>query len=65
MKTGILVKSGQIEDLARGIEFLINNEKCAFEMGRNARKMIEENFTIDLQARRFLELYNNLTEICD
>jgi len=60
--TGFLVKEGDYNGWIEKISFLINDSKSAKEMGLRGRKFVENNFSWDLIAKRFLEiatLYTN------
>lgn len=60
LKDGILVKSGNINELAEKICFLIENEDIRKEMGINARKN-SERFKIDYICQVWKNLFENLT----
>lgn len=44
--TGLLAESGNVEDLARCVRELVQDEKLRKTFGRNARKRVEEKFEI-------------------
>lgn len=54
--TGFLVKEGDYEGWIEKISLLINDNKSAKEMGLRGRKFVENNFSWDLIAKRFLEI---------
>ncbi len=60
METGYLVQSGNTEELAEGIQKILENEELAKTMGSNGRNLVLENFTCELQAQSFYNLYNEL-----
>ncbi len=61
LKDGILVKSGDINELAEKICFLIENENIRKEMGVNARKNAER-FKIEHIAEQWITLFNKLVK---
>ncbi len=61
LKDGILVKSGDINELAEKICFLIENENIRKEMGVNARKNAER-FKIENIAKQWIALFDILVK---
>ncbi len=60
--TGRLVPAGNIEKLGEAIiEVILNGDKREF-MGKNCRRVIEKGYSLEIQARRYLELYRELTD---
>jgi len=60
-KNGYLAKPFDVSDLACGIEWLLNsNEETRRSLSTNARQKVEENFTLDLQVKRYVSLYGKL-----
>ncbi len=55
-ETGFLVERGDAKSLIEKISYLINNEDKAKQMGEKGRKFIEENFSWDTIAKRFLDI---------
>ena len=47
------------EDLARGIDWILNNENY-MEICQNARKKVEENFDIKIIAKKYKQLYEEI-----
>jgi len=58
--TGQLVEPGHTAGLARAISDLLLNEEHRTRMGRNARSLAVENFSLTLQRDRYLQLYRHL-----
>jgi glycosyltransferase involved in cell wall biosynthesis len=48
--------------LREKIEFIINNPVNAKQMGRNGRKAIEEKFNWEVEAKKLVGIYNNLSK---
>ncbi len=48
------------EDLARGIHWVLADEERWESLSRRARKKIEEEFTLTIQARAYLKLYEEV-----
>ena len=59
-KTGLLVESKDVQSLAKAIEFLLDNPQRAREIGQRAKKLVLENFTWAHNARRNVEVYEEL-----
>jgi len=57
---GILVAPESANDLAAAIETILGDESNRVELGRNARRFAQENFTIEQMEKRHEELYTNL-----
>ncbi|MBN2200416.1 glycosyltransferase [bacterium] len=58
-KTGLLIPPGNPDRLAEAIIKLIQKREWAARMGREARKNIGKNYSIENQIRAFEELYEN------
>ena len=56
-KTGLLAELKNTKDLADKIEYMITHPKERQEMGENARKLVEQEYTLQTQANRYLRLY--------
>jgi len=59
-KAGIFVKPGDIESLQSAIVMLYKNKKLREYFGQNARKFIEENFTREKTAEKYIDLLGKL-----
>lgn len=59
-ENGYLAEPFQIEDLARGIGFVLKDAERHAVLSQNARKTALEGFTLEHQARRYLEVYSEL-----
>jgi len=57
---GLLVPGEDAEALAKAVLFMLDNPDKARYMGSNARRTIEEGYTISLVADRYKELYGRL-----
>ena len=51
-ETAITVKPGDPVELSEAIDFLWNHPEECERMGKNARKLVEEKFTIDKVSER-------------
>lgn len=56
-KTGLIAELKNKEDLASKIEYMITHPKERQEMGENSRKLIEQEYTLQTQAKRYFKLY--------
>jgi len=52
--TGLLVKPGDMRDLADKIEFMVTRPEDCRAMGENARKLVEKEFTVEKQVGRYI-----------
>ena len=57
-KNGYLAKPFDVEDLARGIAWVLKDEERLRNLGVNGRQKIEQNFTLEIQANNYLSLYS-------
>ncbi len=55
-KNGYLARPFEPEDLANGIQFVLENQTLSFE----AREKIETQFSMDSQAKQYIALYEKL-----
>lgn len=60
METGYLAPSADVSALARGIETLLTDDQLRTMLGHQARLVAEREFSLDLQARRFEQLYRDI-----
>ncbi|MBE9125338.1 MULTISPECIES: glycosyltransferase family 4 protein [unclassified Coleofasciculus] len=61
-KNGYLVEPYRIEDLARGIAWVLENRERHQNLSRRARDKVEQEFTRELQASRYLSLFTEILE---
>jgi len=59
-KTGFLITPKSIEELASKIEYLLENEKVAVEMGEKGRKRIKKEFGLEKMTNSYVSLYRRL-----
>lgn len=57
---GITVKSDDIEEIRKAIEFLRDNLETVYEMGVRGRKAIEEEFNWENEEKKLLDLYEKI-----
>ncbi|MBT9150330.1 MAG: Spore coat protein SA [candidate division WS2 bacterium] len=57
---GFLVEPGNEKQLAEKIRYLIDNEEERIRMGRNSRKLAEEEFDWSKIAEKYLEVYEEV-----
>jgi glycosyltransferase involved in cell wall biosynthesis len=58
-RTGFLVPPRRASLLAEKIEYLLDNPQTACEMGRQGRKRLEDEFSVDALARRTTAVYEH------
>ena len=61
-KTGIHVNGEDPHDIAWGIKEMLRNFDAAKEWGKNGRKRVLENFTLDMTAEKTLKIYENVID---
>ena len=60
--TGELIPSGSVRKMADAILSLLFDDKARKKMQQNCRELVLEKFSLDIQARQYLALYNTLIE---
>lgn len=61
-KNGYLAQPDQVEDLAQGIVWVLENQERHEKLSHRAREKAEQEFTMELQANRYLSLFTELLE---
>ncbi|MGL4881879.1 MAG: glycosyltransferase, partial [Waterburya sp.] len=61
-QNGYLAKPYEIDDLAQGIAWVIENEERHQKLSARARIKVEKEFTLEIQANRYLSLYKEILE---
>jgi len=59
-KNGYLAQPYKIEDLAQGIAWVLENKERHRKLGDRAREKAEQEFTLEIQARRYLSLFTEI-----
>jgi glycosyltransferase involved in cell wall biosynthesis len=57
---GYIVENLSESDYAAGISNLVNNPKLCQDMSVNCRKIAIDTYSLEIQARRYLELFNRI-----
>lgn len=60
-QNGYLVQPFDIEDLAQGIAWVLENPQRHQKLCDRAREKAEREFSLEIQARRYMSLYSQLT----
>jgi glycosyltransferase involved in cell wall biosynthesis len=58
---GLCVNPYEIDDIAKAIQYLVDNPKIALEMGMNGRKAVEREYNWESQEKILIELYKNIS----
>lgn len=61
-KNGYRAECFSAKDLARGIAWILEDEERYQRLSQRAREKTEKEFTMDLQAKRYLTLYSEVLE---
>jgi glycosyltransferase involved in cell wall biosynthesis len=59
-RNGYLAQPYKIEDLAQGIAWVIENKERHQKLSHHAREKVEQEFTLEIQARRYLSLFTEI-----
>jgi len=59
-ETGLLVRAGEVKELANAITFMLTRLKQAEKMGCKARKFVEEKFSIDIVVTKLEAFYERV-----
>jgi len=59
-ETGLIVEPRNVESLAQAIDFLLTNPEQGREIGQRARKLVLENYTWEVTARRHMKTYEQV-----
>jgi glycosyltransferase involved in cell wall biosynthesis len=57
---GLTVNPFDPEDIAKAIEYLLDNPDQARKMGQNGRKAVLEKYNWENEEQKLIELYENL-----
>jgi glycosyltransferase involved in cell wall biosynthesis len=60
--TGYLAEPGNAQDLHNGIIQLLKDEPLRNHMGQQARAIVLEEYGLNLQVQRYVQLYNQLLQ---
>jgi glycosyltransferase involved in cell wall biosynthesis len=59
-ENGYLAQPYKIEDLAQGIVWVLENQERYQKLSHRARKKAEQEFTLEIQAQRYLSLFTEI-----
>jgi glycosyltransferase involved in cell wall biosynthesis len=59
-QTGLLARVGDVDDLSGRINTLVCDPEQGLRLGRNGRRLIEAEFSLDHQKHGYLDLYRSL-----
>lgn len=59
-KTGLLVKPKDVDSLVETMDFLLSHPEEAKAMGKQARKLVLENYTWEKNAEKMIKVYEEL-----
>lgn len=59
-KTGLLIEPGNYKELTEYILTLLEDEQLKRKLGKNARSEVEKKYTWEHNARRIMEIYNEV-----
>ncbi|KWZ85249.1 glycosyltransferase family 4 protein [Heyndrickxia coagulans] len=56
-ETGILFEKNDYKELAKSIDYLLENEKTRRIMGSNGKNLLSERFNMDIVAKKYIRLF--------
>ncbi|TAE70811.1 MAG: glycosyltransferase [Bacteroidetes bacterium] len=59
-ENGYLIETKNSDELAEKITYLLKNNSLRKQMARNARKIAEDYYQLDIQAKKYINLYQNI-----
>ncbi|MTJ14890.1 glycosyltransferase [Anabaena sp. UHCC 0187] len=59
-QNGYLAQPYQVEDLARGIAWILEDEERRQKLSYQGRQKVEREYTLEIQARRYASLWNEI-----
>ncbi len=59
-KGGVLVNPEDAEALSEAILYLVRNPEKREELGDKARRFVQQNYSIDIIAEKYIALYQSL-----
>ena len=62
METGYLARYKDADDLAQCMQVLLNDDNLRIQMRRRCREIAESEYSLGLQARRYLKVYEQAIE---
>jgi glycosyltransferase involved in cell wall biosynthesis len=60
-QNGYLAKPFDVDDLARGIVWVLGDDERLRNLGINGREKVEQNYTLEIQANSYMSLYRELS----
>jgi glycosyltransferase involved in cell wall biosynthesis len=61
-QNGYLAQLFDVEELARGIAWILEDRERYQKLCDRAREKVEQEFTLEIQASKYLKLYNEILE---
>jgi glycosyltransferase involved in cell wall biosynthesis len=61
-ETGYLARNRDVDDLTAGIRLLLSDDALRERLGRQGREMVLRDYTLEQQARRYLDVYQRVIE---
>ncbi|NEO57397.1 MAG: glycosyltransferase [Okeania sp. SIO3B5] len=62
LETGYLARYKDIDDLAEGVKLLLGNKELLGRLSDNCQRLIAAEYTLERQAQRHADLYNQLLD---
>jgi glycosyltransferase involved in cell wall biosynthesis len=60
METGYQAAFGDVDELARGLTTLLGDDERLAQLSRRCREVAEQEYSVELQVRRYVELYEEV-----
>jgi glycosyltransferase involved in cell wall biosynthesis len=62
LETGYQAPFARVDELARGLETLLGDQELLARLSQRCREVAEREYSVDLQVRRYVELYEEVLE---
>lgn len=62
LETGYLAHVEDVDDLTHGMRLLLDDDALREKLGRQSRELVEREYTLKLQAQRYVELYQRVID---
>ncbi|HEY9849898.1 MAG TPA: glycosyltransferase family 4 protein [Leptolyngbyaceae cyanobacterium] len=62
-QNGYLAKPYQVEDLAQGIAWVLEDTERHQKLSHNARQKVEQEFALEMQAHRYLSIFTDILQL--
>jgi len=58
-ETGLLARVENVEELSEKVDWMINHSEERQQMGLNARRVVEREYSLEIEVKRYIKLYEH------